>query len=124
MMKKLTVFDPAMCCDTGVCGVDPEAVLVEFAADLAWLQKNGVEVQRHNIAQEPGAFVENPVVKAEINATGEACLPLLVLEGQVISRGVYPQREQLQAWMGMDSSNPSSEIPREKDGSASGACGS
>jgi hypothetical protein len=54
-MKKLSVVDPAMCCDTGIYGVDPEAVLVEFAADLGWLQKNGVKVQRHNIVKEPGA---------------------------------------------------------------------
>ena len=36
-MSKLEVFDPAMCCSTGVCGVDVDPVLVQFAADLQWL---------------------------------------------------------------------------------------
>jgi hypothetical protein len=101
-MKKLTIFDPAMCCDTGVCGVDADTALIEFSSDIDWLQKNGVEVQRFNLAQEPAAFINDPLIKTEINASGEACLPLLVLEGKIISRGVYPDRKQLQSWMGIE----------------------
>ena len=123
-MKKLSIFDPPMCCYTGVCGVDPDAELVEFAADIAWLQKNGVEVQRYNIAQEPGAFIEDPVVKAEINESGESCLPLLVLEGQVISRGIYPQRKQLQSWMGIDSLEQSADTGLTAEGPSSCGCAS
>ena len=33
-MKTLTVFDPAMCCSTGVCGSDVDQVLVDFSALL------------------------------------------------------------------------------------------
>ena len=31
-------FDPAMCCSTGVCGVDVDPVLAQFAADLKWVE--------------------------------------------------------------------------------------
>lgn len=105
-MKKLTIFDPAMCCDTGICGVDADTALIEFASDLDWLQKNGVQVQRFNLAQEPAAFINDPMIKAEINESGESCLPLLVLEGEVISRGVYPDRQQLQSWTGIEPLQP------------------
>ncbi len=37
-MKTLTVFDPAMCCSTGVCGSDVDQVLVDFSADVQWLK--------------------------------------------------------------------------------------
>ena len=37
-MKMLTVFDPAMCCSTGVCGSDVDQVLVNFSADVQWLR--------------------------------------------------------------------------------------
>jgi hypothetical protein len=121
-MMKLTVYDPAMCCDTGVCGVDADTVLITFASDIDWLQKNGVEVQRFNLAQEPAAFVENPVIKAEINQSGEACLPLLMLEDEVISRGVYPDRKQLQSWVGLDSLEQSPEAAGAQD-EASSCCG-
>ncbi|HBU8666409.1 TPA: arsenic metallochaperone ArsD family protein, partial [Klebsiella oxytoca] len=33
-MKTLTVFDPAMCCSTGVRGSDVDQVLVDFSADV------------------------------------------------------------------------------------------
>jgi hypothetical protein len=48
-MKKLEVYDPAMCCSTGVCGVDVDPVLVQFAADLAWIGEQGVSVTRYNL---------------------------------------------------------------------------
>jgi len=118
-MKKLTIFDPAMCCDTGVCGVDADTALIEFSSDIDWLQKNGVEVQRFNLAQEPAAFINDPLIKAEINASGESCLPLFVLEGEIISRGVYPDRKQLQSWMGIQPSQPIAEKVVEQEKTAS-----
>lgn len=101
-MNELTIYDPAMCCDTGVCGVDADTVLITFSSDVEWLRKNGVSVKRFNLAQEPIEFISNLMVKSEINEHGESCLPLLVLDGKVISRGVYPDRQQLQSWTGLD----------------------
>ncbi len=48
----LQVFDPAMCCSSGVCGpaVDPQ--LPRFAADLEWLASKGVAVERQHTLQE------------------------------------------------------------------------
>lgn len=94
-MHKLEVFDPPMCCSTGVCGPNVDPKLVRFAADLEWLKSKGIEINRTNLAQEPGAFVHNPTLKKALNAHGMECLPLLVLDGQVISTGGYPSREEL-----------------------------
>ncbi len=33
-MKTLTMFDSAMCCNTGVCGSDVDQALVDFSADV------------------------------------------------------------------------------------------
>ena len=52
-MKMLTVFDPAMCCSTGVCGSDVDQVLVNFSADVQWLKGRGVQIERYNLAQQP-----------------------------------------------------------------------
>jgi hypothetical protein len=94
-MTKLEVFDPAMCCPTGVCGPAVDPKLVRFAADLDWLASRGVEVIRHNLAQEPAAFAGNPTVQAALAADGTACLPLLLADGRVVSKGSYPSREVL-----------------------------
>jgi hypothetical protein len=120
-MTKLAIFEPAMCCETGVCGVDADTVLINFTADTEWLKKQGVEVQRFNLAQEPAAFIGDPVVKTEINEHGESCLPLLVLDGTVVSRGRYPNREQLLALTESPSESPAAESPA-KDNNQTG-CG-
>jgi AhpD family alkylhydroperoxidase len=93
-MSKLQVFDPPMCCSTGVCGPEVDPALVRFASDLEWLKSNGVEVERFNLAQEPSAFVGNPVVAQAIRGRDDG-LPLLVVDGKIVAQGSYPAREVL-----------------------------
>lgn len=100
-MTLVQVFDPAMCCSTGVCGPSVDPQLVRFAADLDWLKTQGVVVERFNLAQEPCAFAENSAVKDALEVTGEAALPLVEVDGQVKSRGVYPSRDELARWAGV-----------------------
>ena len=94
-MPKLQVFDPAMCCSTGVCGPSVDPALPRFAADLEWLKSKGLEVERHNLAQEVAAFTSNSVVKTALNSQGSKCLPLLLLDGKIVAEGAYPTREEL-----------------------------
>jgi len=99
---KIQVFDPPMCCSTGVCGpsVDPE--LVRFAADVAWLEGQGVEVERYNLAQQPAAFAETPIVQKTLTEDGNDCLPLLLGEGSVLSKGRYPTRQEMARYAGLE----------------------
>ena len=94
-MSKLQVFDPAMCCSTGVCGPSVDPALPRFAADLEWLKSKGLQVERYNLAQEVAAFTSNPIVKVALNSRGSKCLPLLLLDGTIVSEGAYPTREEL-----------------------------
>lgn len=99
-MKKLEVFDPALCCPTGVCGVEVDPVLARFAADLKWVADQGVAVARHNLGQEPQAFAANPAVVKEMEA-GMDRLPVLLVDGHIVSTGLYPSREQLAQKLGL-----------------------
>lgn len=74
-MKTLTVFDPAMCCSTGVCGSDVDQVLVDFSADVQWLKSRGVQVERYNLAQQPMSFVQNEKAKAFLRLPGRKDCP-------------------------------------------------
>ena len=94
-MPRLEVFDPPMCCSTGVCGPSVDPVLPRFAADLEWVQAQGVDVQRHNLAQQAGDFVANAVVRKTLAEQGEGCLPLVLLDGRIVAQGVYPTRDAL-----------------------------
>ena len=100
VMKKLEVFDPAMCCSTGVCGVEVDPALAQFAADLKWVEENGVAVERHNLGQEPQAFAANPDVLKEMQA-GMDRLPILSVDGQIITTGTYLSRQQLAQKLGI-----------------------
>lgn len=97
---KLEVYDPAMCCSSGVCGPDVDPALVAFAADLKWLAEQGVEVRRYNLGQEPQAFAANPAVVKEMEA-GIDRLPVLVLDGRVIATGAYLSRDQIARKLGI-----------------------
>ena len=100
-MLKLEVFDPPMCCSTGVCGPAVDPVLPKFAADLDWLRSQGVQVERHNLTQEAAAFVANDLVKWSLAEEGEKALPLILAGGKIVSRGVYPTRQELAAFAGV-----------------------
>jgi len=98
---KLEVFDPPMCCSTGVCGPDIDPVLPRFAADLEWLKTKGVVVERYNLAQQPGDFVANESVRAALHDEGNGCLPLILSDGKIISRAAYPDRAALAGFAGI-----------------------
>lgn len=100
-MPILRVFDPPLCCPTGVCGPSVDPQLARFSADLEWLRSQGVEVQRFNLAQQPGAFVEHGSVRAALEARGNGVLPILMVDDRVASEGSYPSRETLAALTGV-----------------------
>ena len=100
--KTLTVFDPSMCCSTGVCGPDVDQELVRFSADLEWLGARGVHVERFNLAQEPGAFAEDSDVKQLLESDGEQALPLFKIDDEVVTNGEYPSRDVLGEWMDIE----------------------
>jgi AhpD family alkylhydroperoxidase len=106
-MNTIQVYDPPMCCSTGVCGSEVDPTLVRFAADLKWLGEQGVTVQRFNLTQTPIAFAENETVRAMLTEKGESALPLVLVDGKVVVTGTYPSREELVGLVGLSSGKPS-----------------
>jgi len=116
---EVSVYDPAMCCPTGVCGpgIDPE--LMEISRDLQWLESQGVGVERFNLAQEPDAFVGNRRVSGLMQAFGDGALPAVLLNGEVHCHGRYPSREELvEAVKGAKGSGGSGVAPEAPDAPA------
>ena len=103
-MPHLDVFDPPMCCSTRVCGPSVDPLLAAFSADVDWLISQGVSVTRHNLAQDPQAFVVHPLVNDILQREGSACLPLLIVNGEIVSRGTYPRRDELAQVAGLTAS--------------------
>jgi hypothetical protein len=98
-MKLLQVYDPPMCCPTGVCGPDVDPELPRVAGWLAQMAATGVRVERFNLAQQPLAFVQNPAVKALLDQHDVQALPAVFIDGELVARGGYPTPEQSTAWL-------------------------
>ncbi|MDA8360178.1 MAG: arsenite efflux transporter metallochaperone ArsD [Actinomycetota bacterium] len=94
----IEVFDPPMCCSTGVCGPSVDPALATFAADLGWLADQGVVVERHNLSQEPKAFADSSLVRELLAEHGDEALPAVVVDGALRSSGRYPSRSELATW--------------------------
>ncbi|GAB4396316.1 MAG: arsenite efflux transporter metallochaperone ArsD [Rhodoferax sp.] len=100
-MKKVQVFDPALCCSSGVCGTDVDQKLVDFSADVEWAKQQGLAIERFNLAQQPMAFASNAAVKGLLERSGEAALPITLVDGEVAFAGRYPSRADLARWLGV-----------------------
>lgn len=100
-MKKLQVFDPALCCSTGVCGTEVDQALVDFSTDVDWLKQAGGQIERFNLAQQPMAFAESAVVKGFLERSGAEGLPLILLDGEIAMAGRYPIRKELARFAGL-----------------------
>ncbi|CAG19952.1 arsenite efflux transporter metallochaperone ArsD [Photobacterium profundum] len=101
-MKRIQVFDPSMCCSSGVCGTDVDALLVAFSADVDWLKAKNVDIERFNLAQQPMAFVEHAAVAGFLETAGAEGLPLTLVNDQVVLTGRYATREELTRWAGLN----------------------
>ena len=99
---KLEVFDPPMCCSSGVCGPNVDPRLVQFSASLDWLRTQGIEVARFNPSHQYEAFADNATVVKAVNDHGTSCLPLVLLDGRIVSHSSYPSREELAVLVGLD----------------------
>jgi hypothetical protein len=91
----IAIYDPAMCCSTGVCDPTVDPALLHIVSDLRWMESKGVRVERFNLAQEPGAFSGNPRVSGLLQAFGDKALPVTLVNGDVLAHGHYPSRDEL-----------------------------
>lgn len=97
-MPTLKVFDPPMCCSTGVCGVNVDPRLTQLVSDLSYLKKQGVSVERYNLKDNVKTFTENPQVLTEMGPENEF-LPIFMWDGKILCKGAYPTRDQLAKWV-------------------------
>lgn len=100
-MKKMIIFDPAMCCSTGVCGpsVDPE--LLRVSTLINNLKNKGIVVERYNLSSDPQAFVDNKIISEILSSEGVDSLPVIVLDGEVVKTKGYPTNDEFCKMLGI-----------------------
>jgi len=100
-MKKIEIFDPAMCCPTGLCGPNINPDLMRIAAIVELLKRKGINIIRHNLRDEPQAYVSNSVVNKYLQDNGADGLPVTLVDSEVVVTKVYPTNKQLSEWTGV-----------------------
>lgn len=101
-METIEIFDPAMCCSTGLCGTNIDPELMRIAVVVETLKRRGVAIQRHNLRDEPQAYVENKVVNDFLQKHGAEALPLTLVDGEIVVSKSYPTTQQMSEWTGLD----------------------
>lgn len=90
------IYDPELCCSTGVCGSAPDPTLIHAEETLSRLQAEGVRVLRYQLSRQATAFTENPIVYRALLETGTDALPMTAIDGQVRFVGRYPTYDEIQ----------------------------
>ena len=90
-MKKIEIFDPAMCCPMGLCGTNINPELMRIAVVIETLKRQGITVIRHNLRDEPQIYVQKH---------GAEALPITLVDGEVAVSKTYPTTRQMSEWTG------------------------
>jgi len=98
-MKKISIYEPAMCCSTGLCGVGVDSELLRITTLIDSLKKKGIEIERYNLSNAPMKFVQNASVNKFINTEGVDALPLILVNDEIKLIGRYPTKEELSTFL-------------------------
>ena len=101
-MKKIEIFDPAMCCPTGLCGTNIDPELMRIAVVIETLKKRGIIVTRHNLCDEPQVYVSNKTVNEHLQKHGADALPITLVDGEIAVSKTYPTTKQMSEWTGIN----------------------
>ncbi|QKJ27935.1 arsenical resistance operon, trans-acting repressor ArsD [Aliarcobacter cibarius] len=102
-MKTLKIYDPAMCCPTGVCGTSVDTKLIQLSNFINSLDKSMFEVKRFGLSTNPQEYVTNSEVSKLLNTEGVEVLPLIFLDDELLFKGDYPTVSELSSKMGLAS---------------------
>jgi hypothetical protein len=115
-MVKMIIFDPAMCCSTGLCGPVINPDLLRLSTSISNLQKKGIDIERYNLSNDPQAFVDNKVINEILDREGIDVLPLTIVDDEVVKTKKYPTNEELLSFLNLPQSYlKSSEKPANKN---------
>ncbi len=94
---RVEIFDPPLCCPTGVCGPTVDQTLLDVTEMILALMAEGVGVERYQMAGNPSAFLNNAEVMRLVRERQMAALPITVVQGAVLKIGAYPSLAEVRA---------------------------
>jgi hypothetical protein len=97
MAKKLVIYEGATCCSTGLCGAEPNMVLVEFSETIDRIQREieDVDIMRANLSYNIDMFLENDEIFQLVKKNSPSILPITTINGKIISKQRYLNYDEL-----------------------------
>jgi hypothetical protein len=98
----IEIFDPPMCCPTGLCGptIDPALLDIHEAILKLKAEYDGrARFERYLLGQQPAKFMEYPEVLARLKRHGVNALPITTVNGRVVKERTYPTYDELRTWV-------------------------
>jgi len=115
-LKKMIIFEPAMCCSTGVCGPSVDKELLRITTTVNNLKNNGVEVERYNLSSNPQIFVDNAEINKVLNNDGIEVFPVTMVDGVLVKTKEYPSDEEICKLLDIPLSYLKHEVKKESGG--------
>ena len=97
-MKKVIIYDPALCCPTGLCGVNIDPELMRIAVIVETLKRKGIAIERYNLRDNPQVYVSTKVVNDFLMKDGAEKFPIITVDGEIAITGAYPTNKQIAEW--------------------------
>lgn len=97
--KEMKIYDPALCCPTGLCGVNIDPELMRIAVVMETLKKKGIVVERFNLRDNPQVYVEHKVINDCLMNESVEVFPITTLDGEIVLKKSYPTNAQIAEWL-------------------------
>lgn len=91
------MFDPPMCCPTGLCGPTLDEMLLTVNEMVLRLQEEGVPVERYQMTSHPQKFLSQPAVMQLVQTQQMAALPIVLVGGRLVKSGAYPTEAEVRS---------------------------
>jgi len=96
------IFEPSMCCASGMCGPEPDADVLainQVALEIETNHSGKARMQRYLLNQAPQEFAKRAAIMKLLQDNGVAVLPITCINGEVVKKGKYPALAEILAYL-------------------------
>lgn len=97
--KTMKIYDSALCCPTGLCGVNIDPELMRIAVVVETLKRKGILVERYNLKDNPQVYVDTKVINDCLMNESADVLPITMLDNEIVMKKAYPSNKQIAEWL-------------------------
>jgi len=99
--KELVIYEGVMCCSSGVCGPEPDKKLIDFNNALRKLKnEEELNVVRASLSYDLAMFLDNKEIFQIVKENGPSVLPIVTLNGKIMSKQNYLTYEEIKQMLG------------------------